>query len=64
MEVEKSPVLYEENSIQFTVSIGVAQWQLAEKETVDHFMSRCDQALYEAKNNGRNQVKVYERNML
>ncbi|MDQ7831158.1 MAG: diguanylate cyclase [Desulfovibrionaceae bacterium] len=57
-EVEKSPALYEQKTILFTVSIGVAQWRLAENETVDDFISRSDKALYEAKNCGRNQVKV------
>jgi len=59
-EVEKLPALYEQKTISFTVSIGVVQWRLAENETVDDFISRSDKALYEAKNCGRNQVKVDE----
>ena len=36
-----------------TVSIGIAEYDL--KETSDHLFSRADDALYRAKNNGRNQ---------
>ncbi len=39
-----------------TVSIGVVY--RAEDETLDSLMSRVDKALYEAKDNGRNQYKV------
>jgi len=63
-EVEKSSAVCEQQVISFTVSIGVAQWQLAEKETVNDFISRSDKALYEAKHSGRNQVKVDEGNTL
>ncbi|MYL85378.1 diguanylate cyclase [Desulfovibrio aerotolerans] len=59
-EVERSPALYEQMVISFTVSIGVAQWQLEKKETVNDFISRNDKALYEAKQRGRNQVVVDE----
>lgn len=39
-----------------TSSFGVAQYE--EKETINDLIKRCDNALYEAKNNGRNQVAV------
>lgn len=37
-----------------TISIGVAQFEPG--ETIAHFMSRADKALYAAKNSGRNKV--------
>lgn len=40
---------------QITVSFGVAQFSQA--DSTDDFISRADQALYDAKNGGRNQVK-------
>ena len=43
-------------SIQVTASFGVAAYQLG--DTVDGFIERADQALYEAKMMGKNQVAV------
>ena len=40
---------------QITVSFGVAQF--SEADSSDDLISRADQALYDAKNSGRNQVK-------
>ncbi len=42
-------------SVQFTVSMGVTQFQ-HEEDTTEAFMSRADAALYRAKDQGRNQV--------
>ena len=41
-------------NIHLTCSFGVAQ--LAESESVDAWLKGCDKALYQAKENGRNQV--------
>ena len=46
-----------EDSLQFTVSIGVAQWR--EGWDVGKFVSSADKAMYEAKNSGRNQVQAW-----
>lgn len=56
--VEESPAVYEQETIAFTVSIGVSQWILETQERVDEFICRCDKALYEAKDRGRNQVRA------
>jgi diguanylate cyclase (GGDEF)-like protein/PAS domain S-box-containing protein len=45
-------------AIEFTVSIGVASL-ISENETLDLLLSHADNALYTAKNTGRNRVKVY-----
>ena len=42
--------------VPMTVSIGVAQFNAA--DNLQAFLERADRALYEAKNNGRNQVRV------
>ncbi len=56
--VEDSPAIYEQEAIVFTVSIGVSQWIFEKRESVNEFVCRCDKALYEAKDRGRNQVRA------
>ena len=59
--VEKSSIKLDNNqSLKFTISIGVALFN--DFDTIDTALSRADQALYQAKENGRNQVKVLENN--
>ncbi|HOJ63161.1 MAG TPA: diguanylate cyclase [Spirochaetota bacterium] len=41
--------------INLTISIGIAEYK--EGETIDQFIERVDQKLYEAKNSGRNCIK-------
>jgi diguanylate cyclase (GGDEF)-like protein len=48
-----------EKEIPLTVSIGIAQYKI-HKEDWEAFLSRADAALYQAKNNGRNQWAVSE----
>lgn len=43
------------NGLKLTVSIGVAEWQLHD-EAVDSVVSRADDALYQAKETGRNRI--------
>lgn len=52
---ELIPTGSHEEVIQVTASFGVALWR---KETPDVLFKRADQALYEAKHNGRNRVAV------
>jgi len=48
-----------EKEIALTVSIGIAQYKI-HKEDWESFLSRADAALYQAKNNGRDQWAVSE----
>ena len=48
-----------EKEIVLTVSIGIAQYRI-HKEDWESFLSRADAALYQAKNNGRDQWAVSE----
>jgi diguanylate cyclase (GGDEF)-like protein len=51
--------IYDNQQIPITVSIGLAESKPA--DSLDDLLARADQALYEAKSNGRNQVRyVYE----
>ncbi|NOV03292.1 diguanylate cyclase [Paenibacillus sp. LMG 31457] len=49
----------QETSPQVTVSCGISDWNWEEdKISVESLFYRADMALYQAKNNGRNQIKV------
>jgi len=45
-----------------TVSIGVAQ--LENQISLDELISHADEALYQSKNNGRNQVTIYQQSLI
>lgn len=45
--------------VQVTISVGVSSFN-AEKEDIGILMSRADEAMYRAKNNGRNRVECAE----
>ncbi|XPV76854.1 MAG: GGDEF domain-containing protein [Desulfovibrio sp.] len=57
LKVESTPLLNNSETIPFTVSIGVSCQQSDELD-VDAMLSRADQALYMAKENGRNKVEA------
>ncbi|MBU1194884.1 MAG: sensor domain-containing diguanylate cyclase [Proteobacteria bacterium] len=50
--IENTPATYEGKSIRVTISNGVVQYHFPENE--DSLLSRADQCLYQAKQNGRN----------
>jgi diguanylate cyclase (GGDEF)-like protein len=58
--IEAMTVVHEDYKIQFTISLGVAQW---DSELVSHeqWIDCADQALYEAKESGRNQVVLFKK---
>ena len=45
---------YKETNIQVTISLGIAE--LHSEDSPDQLLKRADDALYEAKNAGRNRV--------
>ncbi|MFV3131878.1 diguanylate cyclase [Niveispirillum sp. KHB5.9] len=51
------PVLHEDKAIPLTTSIGVATWR-GEGESLAELLDRADQALYQAKQLGRNRVEA------
>lgn len=57
-EVESIPVEYENGTlIHITVSIGLSHLHPSKDDEIDKIILRADQALYEAKNAGRNRTK-------
>jgi diguanylate cyclase (GGDEF)-like protein len=58
--VRSSVIEYGEHKISLTISMGVAQYKIR-REDWQTFLSRADKALYQAKNNGRDQWVVAEK---
>lgn len=46
-------------TLQFTVSLGISSVFADNEENIEEALQRADEALYKAKNNGRNQVVKY-----
>lgn len=55
--IEDSPIQHDNATIRCTASFGVTS--RGGIKTIDHLISRVDQALYEAKRTGRNRVVCY-----
>ncbi|MBD2296758.1 PleD family two-component system response regulator [Anabaena sphaerica FACHB-251] len=53
--INNESIAVEGQQVSITVSIGVASYSLGDK-TIDAIIQRADQALYQAKNQGRNRV--------
>lgn len=58
--MRKHPIHTEPATIPLTLSIGVATYDAQTTSSLDKLVDHADQALYEAKNAGRNCVAVYE----
>ncbi len=54
--IAASPVLFDDQPIDVTVSIGVAQYDPYRNLRFEALVQEADQALYQAKESGRNQV--------
>lgn len=56
--IESAPVQYNERDIPVTGSVGVAQYD-GSLNTAEKLIAAADEAMYEAKHNGRNQVRCF-----
>lgn len=54
-KVEKHVINYREDSIQITVSVGIAQFEAG--SNIDDVINQADKYLYQAKESGRNQIQ-------
>ena len=59
MKIHLDPYLIGKHTLNISISIGVAAYAEG-VETVDEILKRADEALYTAKDNGRNRVEVYQ----
>jgi diguanylate cyclase (GGDEF)-like protein len=57
-EVENTHLTCGDKAIFFTVSIGVCEYQPTVDQTIESVERKADEALYRAKNGGRNQVSL------
>ncbi len=55
--IADSEVIFQHNLINLTVSIGLASLNIDDKD-LDLVLQRADEALYQAKESGRNKVVV------
>ncbi|WP_250657813.1 sensor domain-containing diguanylate cyclase [Alkalimarinus coralli] len=57
--IEETTVVHDNISIQFTVSLGICE---ASKKLDDYkqWLEKTDQALYQCKENGRNQTRIFD----
>ncbi|MDL2254489.1 diguanylate cyclase [Ruminococcaceae bacterium OttesenSCG-928-I18] len=62
--IEAEPFLYEGHSISLTISVGVAVYDKRMHTTLEDMIRSADEALYTAKNSGRNQVVLFDGNKL
>lgn len=60
-QVAETPLSVGDNVITTSISVGIAQLEIAEKESLQQLLNNADIALYTAKEKGRNQVRVYEK---
>ena len=57
--LENLEIVYENNRIKITASLGVYSDHFSEKENIDEMLRKVDIALYSAKNNGRNRAEQF-----
>ena len=55
--IEKSTLLLDDSKqLKFTISLGVSQVNILVDKNIEDCIKRSDDALYEAKNSGKNKV--------
>ncbi len=52
--------LLSDENLKFTVSLGISKVDLENDDNIESALKRADDALYKAKESGRNKVYVYK----
>ena len=58
--IAQKPILAERETLNISVSIGVRTLPPGASDDLEHTLEQADQALYQSKENGRNQVTLYQ----
>ncbi len=58
--IESLKIIYDKRSLSVTMSFGVAAWEENREIDVEGFVKMADEALYDAKNAGRNKCCLYK----
>lgn len=62
--VENHEVIYENNRLKVTVSLGISIFNCGIDCDVNSILNRADEALYRSKESGRNRVTLYKQGLL
>ena len=57
--IGKAVLKFNGNAIRYTASIGLAEFDTDSEDGIDDLLARADLALYQAKQNGRNQTAIF-----
>jgi len=57
--VENTPIFWEENQVNLSLSIGTVNCEINEKTTLAMLLKYADTAMYDSKEHGRNHVSAY-----
>ena len=60
-KIQITDVVFNNKSIKYTLSTGVAINECNENVPLKTILKHSDKALYAAKNNGRNQIAIYDK---
>lgn len=58
---ESNTVRFNGHNIKFTISMGVSSDMAVSKDNLERFIKESDEALYEAKNSGKNRIAFYNK---
>ncbi len=58
--VETTPIRWRDQSLHVTISVGAASWPVAKVSTPEELIACADEAMYHAKNGGRDRVSLHQ----